>query len=81
MTNTKAFYKLTSKRQEIEDFIEPYDAAIQELKDAAKKLKKGSPERQELMKKANDLKNEECYKKWQTELRIMNYCINTVFYL
>lgn len=78
--NTKAYYNLTERRNKIESYIEDYEVAIKELRDEAKKLKKGSPERQELMKRANDLKNDITYRGRITELRTLNYCINIVFY-
>lgn len=78
--NTTAYYKLTGRRSCIEDLIEPYDTAIKDLKEDAKKLKKGSQERQDLMKKANDLNNDTVYKNLKLELRTLNFCINTVFY-
>lgn len=78
--NTKAFYKLTDKRNEIEGSIETYNVLIRELREEAKKLKKGSIERQELMKRANDLNNDAVYVKLKGQLEILNFCINTVFY-
>lgn len=78
--NTKAYYNLTERRNKIESYIEDYEVAIKELRDEAKKLKKGSPERQELMKRANDLKNDITYRERLIELRTLNYCINIVFY-
>lgn len=78
--NTKAYYNLTERRNKIESYIEDYEVAIKELRDEAKKLKKGSPERQELMKRANDLKNDIAYRERITELKTLNYCINIVFY-
>lgn len=81
MKNTKAFYILTSKRAEVEDKIEEYDILIKENREQAKKLKKGSIERQELMVKANDLANSLTYQKLKIELSTLNFCINTTFYL
>lgn len=78
--NVKAYYNLTERRSKVERYIEDYDVVIKELRDEAKKLKKGSMERQELMKRANDLKNDSTYRELQIELRTLNYCINTVFY-
>lgn len=78
--NIKAYYNLTERRSKVESYIEDYDVVIKELRDEAKKLKKGSMERQELMKRANDLKNDSTYRELQIELRTLNYCINTVFY-
>lgn len=78
--NVKAYYNLTERRSKVERYIEDYDVVIKELRDEDKKLKKGSMERQELMKRANDLKNDSTYRELQIELRTLNYCINTVFY-
>lgn len=38
--NTKAFYKLSAKRTEIESGLELYEVVINEIKEKAKKLKK-----------------------------------------
>lgn len=78
--NTKAYYNLTERRSKVESYIEDYDVLIKELRDEGKKLKKGSVERQELMERANGLKNDSVYRELQTELKVLNYCINTVFY-
>jgi len=80
MGKIKAFYKLSAKRQAIEEQLENYDFVINELRAEAKKLKKGSLERQDLMKKASETNNCDVYKKLQTELNILNFCINTVWY-
>lgn len=80
MKNSKAFYKLTERRNKLEDLIEPYDILINGLRADAKKLKKGCKERQDLIKKANDIKNSEVYKNLKLEIQTMNFCINTVFY-
>ncbi|WP_205427387.1 hypothetical protein [Clostridium botulinum] len=80
MEKVKAFYELSNKRQQIEEQLSDYDLVISELRTEAKKLKKGSSERQDLMKRANDLKNDNVYIKLQIELKILNYCINTVYY-
>lgn len=79
--NTKAYYKLTSKRYEIEEHLEPYNIQIEEFRKEAKKLKKGSAERQKFVKMANDLVNSLEYQKLQVESKTLNYCINTFFYL
>lgn len=78
--NTKAFYKLTNKRNEIEESIEVYNSLIRELREEAKKLKKGSVERQDLMKRANDLNNDVIYVKLKGQLEMLNFCINITFY-
>lgn len=78
--NVKAYYNLTERRSKVERYIEDYDVVIKELRDEAKKLKKGSMERQELMERANGLKNDSTYRELKIELRTLNYCINTVFY-
>ena len=80
MEKTKAFYKLSAKRQAIEEQLEEYNVVINELRSEAKKLKKGSLERQDLMRKANEISNSSVFIKLQTELRVMNFCINTVWY-
>ncbi|HBJ1650865.1 TPA: hypothetical protein LA460_000083 [Clostridium botulinum] len=80
MEKVKAFYKLSNKRQQIEEQLSDYDLIISELRIEAKKFKKGSSERQDLMRRANDLKNDNVYIRLQTELKILNYCINTVYY-
>ena len=80
MHNTRAFYELSKRRQLIEEQLQEYNTIINGLRSDAKKLKKGSIERQELMTKANDLKNYNVYIKLETELKTLNFCINTVFY-
>lgn len=78
--NTKAYYKLTSKRAELEEELETMSDLIRNIQDDAKKLKKGSIERQDLMKRANEIRNSEAYKNLQLQIKTFNFCINTVFY-
>ena len=53
---------------------------IRNIQADAKKLKKGSIEKQDLMRRANELKNSESYKDLKLQIKILNFCINTVFY-
>ena len=80
MNNTKAYYTLTNKRSELEEDLDVMTEVIRNIQDDAKKLKKGSPERQDLMRRANELKNSETYKDLKLKIEILNFCINTVFY-
>jgi len=80
MEKVKAFYKISAKRRSIEEQLEEYNFVINELREEAKKLKKGSIERQDLMRKASEIKNCSVYIKLETELNMLNFCINTVWY-
>lgn len=80
MINTKAFYRLTQERNKLEEELELYNIMITELREKAKKLKKGTDERKELMNKANDIKNGELYREIKTKIETMNFCINVAFY-
>ena len=80
MNNSKAYYTLTNKRSELEEELDIMSELIRNIQDDAKKLKKGSPERQDLMRRANELKNSETYKDLKLKIEILNFCINTVFY-
>lgn len=78
--NTKAYFKLVERRAMFEEQKEDYDVLINELRTEARKFKKGSAERQDLMRRAQELKNCDIYKIIEAEIRTMNFCINTVFY-
>lgn len=80
MDNTKAFQKLSQKRFELEEQKEILDNKIQSISEEAKKLKKGSNERKELMSKVEEIKNSKEYQDLHLQIKTMNYCINTVFY-
>lgn len=80
MNNSKAYYTLTNKRSELEEECETMSELIKNIQDDAKKLKKGSIERQDLMRRANELKNSESYKNLKLQIKMLNFCINTVFY-
>lgn len=80
MNNSKAYYTLTNKRSELEEECETMTELIKNIQDDAKKLKKGSTERQDLMRRANELKNSENYKNLKLQIKTLNFCINTVFY-
>lgn len=80
MNNTKAYYTLTNKRMTLEEELDTMSELIGNIQDDAKKLKKGSPERQDLMRRANEIKNSETYKNLKLRIEMLNFCINTVFY-
>lgn len=80
MQNTKAFYKLYTERQRLEDLLIEYDKEINLLKNEIRKCKKGSTEKESLMKKMDELRNNERYISVKVQIKTMNFCINTVFY-
>lgn len=80
MNKTKAYYALTNKRMVLEEELDTMSELIRNIQDDAKKLKKGSPERQDLMRRANEIKNSETYKNLKLRIEMLNFCINTVFY-
>lgn len=78
--NTRAYYKLTQKRNEIEEKLESYNDEVKAIREQAKKLKKGSLERESTMMKANTILNSKEYIKLKAELDTLNLCINIVYY-
>lgn len=80
MINSKAYYTLTNKRSELEEECEVMTELIRNIQADAKKLKKGSIERQDLIRRANELKNSETYNDLKLQIKTLNFCINTVFY-
>lgn len=80
MNNTKTYYTLINKRMTLEEELDTMSELIRNIQDDAKKLKKGSIERQDLMRRANEIKNSETYKNLKLRIEMLNFCINTVFY-
>lgn len=81
MNNTKAYYTLTNKRTILEEELDIMSELIGNIQDdAKKKLKKGSPERQDVMRRANEIRNSKTYKNLKLKIEMLNFCINTVFY-
>ena len=80
MNNTKTYYTLTNKRMTLEEELDTMSELIRNIQDDAKKLKKGSIERQDLMRRANEIRNSETYKNLKLKIEMLNFCINTVFY-
>lgn len=80
MNKTKVYYALTNKRMVLEEEFDIMSELIRNIQNDAKKLKKGSPERQDLMRRANEIKNSETYKNLKLRIEMLNFCINTVFY-
>ena len=76
--NSKAFYKLSKIRQDIEEKIESY--GIDKLREKAKALPKKSQERKDLNDHINSILNSADFKVLKAELNLINRCINTVFY-
>lgn len=80
MNNTKTYYTLTNKRMTLEEELDTMSELIRNIQDDAKKLKKGSIERQDLMRRANEIRNSETYKNLKLKIEMLKFCINTVFY-
>lgn len=64
----------------LEEEFDIMSELIRDIQADAKKLKKGSLERQDLMRRANEIKNSETYKDLKIKIEMLNFCINTVFY-
>ena len=77
---SKAYFKLTSKRNELESKLEILNKKMQEIREKSKKLKKGSEERKELTLNIDNIKNSKEYQDLNLQIKTMNFCINTVFY-
>lgn len=80
MVNTNAYYKLTAIRNEIEENIEEHKEIIVAKREEAKKFPKGSIERKHLMTEVQNLGKDIEYQHNMDKLKLMNICINTVFY-
>lgn len=80
MNNAKGYLKLEQKRCEIEEWIMEYDTKIQNIREEAKKLPKGSIERKHMMTEVQELGKNVEYRHMKDKLRLMNFCINSVFY-
>lgn len=77
--NINAFYTLSQKRRDLNEQLDILDNQIKEFKEEAKKLKKGSDERKEMMGKANEIENSVEYKVLKAQCQMINYCMNIVF--
>ena len=76
--NSKAYYELHKKRQELEEEIEILEKRIRNLKQEM--LKKDLPERKKIQKEINKIIQSEKSIELQASLKTINFCINTVFY-
>ena len=80
MMNSKAYFKLTSRRNGYEEELQVLNNQISKFKEDAKKLKKGSSERKELKDKAVYIRESEEYKNLKIRIEELNYSINIYFY-
>lgn len=76
--NSKAYYELHKKRQELEEEIKILEKRIRNLKQEM--LKKDLPERKKIQKEINKIVESEKSIELQASLKTINFCINTVFY-
>lgn len=76
--NSKAYYKLHKKRQELEEEIKILEKRIRNLKQEM--LKKDLPERKKIQKEIDKIIQSERSIELQASLKTINFCINTVFY-
>lgn len=76
--NSKAYYELHKKRQELEEEIEILEKRIRKLKQEI--LQKDLPERKKIQKEINKIMQSERCIELQASLKTINFCINTVFY-
>ena len=80
MINSKAYFKLTSRRNDYEEELQVFGNQISKLIEEAKKLKKGSSERKDLMDKAMNIRQSEECKNLRIRIEELNYSINIYFY-
>lgn len=78
--NTKAFYKISNEITKIESQLEELNNQINNIRSKAKKLKKGSQERESEMFKANQIQNSLDYISLKSKLSTFQYCYNVMFY-
>ena len=76
--NSKAYYELHKKRQELEEEIKILEKRIRKLKQEI--LKKDLPERKKIHKEINKIIQSERCIELKASLKTINFCINTVFY-
>ena len=76
--NSKAYYELHKKRQELEEEIKILEKRIRNLKQEM--LKKDLPERKKIQNEINKIVESEKSIELQASLKTINFCINTVFY-
>lgn len=78
--NSKAYLKLTKRRNDYEEELQELNNQITFIKDKAKKLKKGSEERKFLMSEAQDIRESKKYQELTMRIEELNYSINIFFY-
>ncbi len=78
--NSKVFYKLNAKMQELEEKLEILENKIKETRAEMKKLKKSSSERNEMQIKIESMSNSKEYIELKSSIKMLNFCINVACY-
>ncbi|MFR2887948.1 MAG: hypothetical protein ACLTDM_07130 [Clostridium butyricum] len=79
MFNSRSYYLMEGKRSEIVSKLDILNNQIKEISDQAKTLKKGSEERKIKMSEAQSIKNSYDYKVLNENLKLINFCINSLY--
>ena len=79
MFSVGSFYLMQNKRNKIVSKLDILNNQIKEISDQAKTLKKGSEERKIKMNEAQAIKNSYDYKVLNENLKLINFCINSLY--
>ena len=80
MENSEKFYKLNKRLCELERKLEDYNNEIRHIRENAKKLKKGSHERESEIAKIHQMETSKEYIETKAKVESLYYCINIFFY-
>lgn len=79
MFNSRSYYLMENKRDEIVCELDTLNNQIKEISDQAKTFKKGSEERKTKMNEAQLIRNSYDYKLLNEKLKLINFCINSLY--
>ena len=80
MFDSQAYLRMENYKRPLQEEFDKLNQQIRDLRESAKKEKKGSERREELNMQAGIIKLSKEYRELELQINTINYCINCLYY-
>lgn len=80
MFDSQAYLRMENYKRPLQEEFDKLNQQIRDLRELAKKEKKGSERREELNMRAGIIKLSKEYRELELQINTINYCVNCLYY-
>ena len=80
MFDSQAYLRMENYKKPLQEEFDKLNQQIRDLRESAKKEKKGSERREELNMGAGIIKLSKEYRELELQINTINYCVNCLYY-